>query len=123
MYACRRCNLVKSDQTIADPIRILQSEAVRVAPDGELVGENLELERLVLQLDLNSPLLKQWRVMWMRIVDLANERDKDLYYQLTGFPIDLPNLALLKPIRNSRPEGVEMSWYAKRERGLLPESY
>lgn len=59
----------------------------------------------------------------MRIVDLANERDVQLYQQLTGFPSDLPNLGRLRPPENSRPEGIALSWYAKQQRGQLPQSY
>ncbi len=61
--------------------------------------------------------------MWMRIVDLAQERDADLYQQLTGFPEDLPNLSRLRPPKNSRFGDVEISWYAKRQRGQLAETY
>ena len=59
----------------------------------------------------------------MRIVDLAKERDANLYGQLAGFPEDLPNLGRLRPPSNSRPDGIEVSWYAKRQRGQLPETY
>lgn len=61
--------------------------------------------------------------MWMRIVDLAEERDVSLYQQLTGLPDDLPNLSSLRPPKNTRPGGVEISWYAKRERGQLADAY
>ena len=98
-------------------------EAAVVLPDGVLASHRPEAKRLVQQLDLNSPQLKKWRVMWMRIVDLAQERDTELYQQLTGFPEDLPNLSHLRPPRNSRPDGVETSWYAKRQRGQRAETY
>ena len=123
VYACRRCNNVKQDQPIEDPLNLLSSDAVLVLPDGTLVSHRRDAERLIRQLDLDSPKLKSWRVMWMRIVHLAKERDTTLYHQLTSFPQDLPNLARLRPPRNSRPEGVELSWYAKRQRGQLPDSF
>jgi hypothetical protein len=123
VYSCRRCNSVKLDQPVDDPLTILSTEAVVVLPDGVVVSERPEAERLIQQLDLNSPKLKKWRVMWMRIVDLAQARDADLYRQLTGFPEELPNLSLLRPPRNSRPDGLEISWYAKRQRGQLAETY
>lgn len=75
------------------------------------------------QIDLNSPTLRRWRVMWKRIVDLANQRDVILYQQLTGFPEDLPDLGRLRPPSNSRPEGIEISWHAKQQTGQLPQSY
>lgn len=119
VYACRRCNCVKQDQSIDDPLTRLTSDAATVLADGVLVGRSRDTERLIVQLDLNSPKLRKWRVMWMRIVDLARERDQSLYRQLTGFPADLPNLSQLRPPINTRPEGVENSWLVKRERGWL----
>jgi hypothetical protein len=123
VYACRRCNAVKLDQPIDDPLTILSSDVVVVLPHGVLSSHRPDAKRLIQQIDLNSPMLRRWRVMWMRIVDLANQGDTALYQQLTGFPDDLPNLGRLRPPRNSRPEGVEISWYAKRQRGQLTESY
>ena len=67
--------------------------------------------------------MREWRVMWMRIVQLAAERDRALYLQLVGFPKELPDLESLRPPLNSRPEGVFDSCYAKRQRGDLPEAY
>lgn len=59
----------------------------------------------------------------MRIVELAKELDANLYEQLAGFPEDLPNLGRLRPPSNTRPHGIEVSWYAKRQRGQLPVCY
>ncbi|MCA9078519.1 MAG: HNH endonuclease [Planctomycetaceae bacterium] len=123
IYACRRCNSVKLDQPIDDPLKFLASDVVVVLPDGVLSSDSLDAKRLIGQIDLNSPALQRWRVMWMRIVDLAKERDSALHQQLTGFPEDLPDLGRLRPPSNSRPEGIEISWHAKQQRGQLPESY
>ena len=123
VYTCRRCNAVKRDRTVEDPLVVLSSDSVTVLPDGILRSDLPETNRLIRQLDLNSPRLVKWRVMWMRIVDLAKERNAELYHQLTTFPDDLPDIAKLRPPRNSQPEGIELSWYAKRDRGQLPQSY
>lgn len=61
--------------------------------------------------------------MWMRIVGLAKERDASLYSQLVGFPQGLPNLAFLRPPQNSKIDGIEGSWFARRARGELPGEY
>lgn len=123
IYACRRCNSVKRAQPVDDPLTFLSSGFIAALPDGSLFSENLYAKRIIEQIDLNSPRLRRWRVMWMRIVDLANEYDAHLYQQLTGFPQDLPNLGRLRPPSNSRPEGIATSWYAKQQTGQLPESY
>lgn len=123
VYSCRRCNQVKLDQRVTDPLTTLSSHCTTVLPDGRISSEHIETQRLIRQLDLNSPKLVKWRVMWMRIVDLAKERDSILYRQLTGFPEDLPNLSRMRPPNNSSPGGIEISWYAKRQRGQLPDLY
>ena len=123
VYACRRCNLVKLDQKVDDPLTSLSAGFTSVGPDGIIASSRAETQRLIQQLDLNSPKLQKWRVMWMRIVDLAKERDPVLYKQLTEFPEDLPNLSRLRPPSNTNPGGIEVSWHAKRQRGQLPDEY
>lgn len=124
VYACGRCNRVKLDQAVPDPFATLTAKQVWVHPDGTLRAETDEANRLILQLDLNSPRLVAWRLMWMRIVQLAAERDPELLEDLMGYPADLPNLVSLRPPEgNSRPQGIQESWLAQRERGQLPSTY
>jgi len=123
VYACRRCNAVKRDQTVADPFRLLRATLATTHPDGSLRPHDRDTERLIRQLDLNSPRLKAWRVMWMRIVALAKDCDTGLYFRLVGFPDDLPNLRKMRPPLNARKEGLEHCWFARRQRGNLPAAY
>jgi HNH endonuclease len=123
VYACRRCNAVKRDQTVADPLRLLRTTRTTLLPDGSLQAHDHDTQRLIRQLDLNSPKLKSWRVMWMRIVALAQASETGLYLQLVGFPDDLPDLRKLKPPLNTRKEGLEHCWFARRQRGDLPAEY
>ena len=116
VYACRRCNAVKRNQAVADPFRLLRSPFIDTLPDGSLQGLNRDALRLIRQLDLNSPRLKSWRVMWMRIVALARDCDEGLYRQLVGFPTELPNLSLLRPPSNTRKAGLENCWFAHAPR-------
>ena len=123
VYACRRCNAVKGGQTVDDPFFLLRSPSVTMLPDGSLQPHDTRAHQLIRQLDLNSPRLKSWRVMWMRIVHLAKDRDPGLYFQLVGFPQDLPDLKKRRPPQNLRKEGLEHCWFARRERGNLPAAY
>jgi len=123
VYACRRCNLVRLDHTVDDPFDLLHSENVATWPDGSLHARDGATRRLIRQLDLNSPRLRWWRMIWMRIVALAEEHEPDLYYQLVGFPDDLPDLRRLRPPRNHRQEDVGECWFAQRRRGELPDRY
>ena len=120
VYACRRCNAVKRDQTVDDPFVLLNSTTIAVLPDGLLHSSDVAALRLIRQLDLNSPRIKLWRLMWMRIVALAKERDTNLHNQLVGLPSDLPDLSRLRPPQNRRREGITQSWLAQRRRGELP---
>lgn len=123
VYACRHCNAVKLDQSVNDPWSLLRSPNLRVLSDGSVDSEVLEVNRLILQLDLNSPRMKEFRIMFMRIVDLAAKQDPWLYKKLTGFPEDLPDLSKLRPPKNSRKDGIWQSSYMRRERGELPPEY
>jgi hypothetical protein len=123
VYACRRCNAVKGDQTVADPFLLLRGNLVTMLPDGSLRPSDADTQRLIRQLDLNSPRLKSWRVMWTRIVALAKDRDTGLFFQLVGFPEDLPNLSKLRPPKNTRKESLDDCWFARRQRGFLPAAY
>ncbi|MGH7137987.1 MAG: HNH endonuclease signature motif containing protein [Pirellulales bacterium] len=124
LYACRVCNLRKGTGQVPDPSQVLTAEAARVYPDGTMVALSDEADEIVRYLCLNSPVWKRWRRMWIRIVELALERGADdLIQDLLGFPKDLPNLRLCRAPRNARPAGIEESYFARRERGELPEIF
>jgi hypothetical protein len=77
-----------------------------------------------MQLDLNSPKLVEWRIMWMRIADLARKKDPELLQRLIGFPNNLPDLQHLRPpAGNTRPTGIMESWAALAKQGKLPDHY
>jgi hypothetical protein len=124
VYSCRRCNAVKLDHEIADPFAVMTGVRVRTMPDGTLRGIDDAASRLIAQLDLNSPRLMEWRILWMRIADLARDRDPRLLQRLVGFPDDLPDLQRLRPpAGNSRPAGVAESWAVLANQGKLPACY
>ena len=124
VYSCRRCNSVKGTQEVSDPFPVMAGTRVATMPDGIVRGSDDAANRLILQLDLNSPRLVQWRVLWMRVIDLARERDQGLLQRLLGFPEDLPDLRRLRPpAGNSRPTGIEESWAALAGQGKLPDHY
>lgn len=124
VYACRRCNSVKSDLATADPFFVMCRERIAIKEDGALLGLDTEATRLILTLDLNSPRLVEWRVTWIRIIDLARERDPSLYHRLAGFPADLPDLERLRPPGgNARHDGIAKSWRALERCGKLPNLY
>ncbi len=122
LYACHTCNLLKGDKDLPDPSQVLTAEAARVNPDGSIEGRSPDARRLIAILGLDSDSYRRWRSVWMRNVELAEAYDKDHFRRMMGFPDDLPRLDQSPPV-NTRPEGVQQSWYAKRQRGELPEVY
>lgn len=124
VYACTRCNLAKSSQRVPDPLKVLTVENVRLLPGGVLEGHSDGARSLILKLDLNSPRMVSWRLIWMRIIELAQANDQTLHRQLMGFPDDLPDLARLRPPGgNTRPANVLRSHFARAARGELPATY
>lgn len=123
VYSCCRCNAIKGSQRIAEPFVGLCHDAVTILPDGNLQAHHQESRRLILQMDLNSPELVRWRLLWMRVVELAKQHEHDLYLQLVGFPSTLPDLSKLRPPRNRRASSVHWSWFALKQQGILPSIY
>lgn len=123
LYACRTCNLRKGAGLMPDPSLSMLQSALRIYPDGTILGMTDETEALIRALCLNSPIWKRCRRMWIRIVELAAEFDPELLVELLGFPDDLPNLKNCRAPRNARSEGIEDSFYARRQRGELPEIF
>jgi hypothetical protein len=54
---------------------------------------------------------------------LAEPEAAALFKSKFGFPDNLPDLRKNKPRRNSRPEGIRRSYYARRQRGRLLDTY
>lgn len=124
LYSCRCCNAAKSHQTVPDPTVVLTSGHVRVYPDGSIEGLSEEATRLIRKLGLDEEDYRFWRRIWIRNIELAQEYDEEYCALLMSFPENLPELARLRPPGgNSRPEGIEDSYFARRRRGELPETY
>jgi hypothetical protein len=115
---------VKLSHDIGDPSAMLSALRIKPMPDGTIEGDDAAAIRMIEALDLNSPRLVEWRIVWMRIVELASRSDRELLKQLIGFPSDLPQLRGLRPPGgNARPAGIAESWAALAERGELPDHY
>ena len=123
IYSCARCNSIKLDKSVPGPVSSLTVDQVRLLPHGRLQGITPLATSSILRLALNSPRLVEWRSTWIRIIQLAEERDPHLHRQLMKFPDDLPDLAKLRPPSNARPDGREESFFEKRKRGQLPTIY
>ncbi len=124
LYACASCNFAKGARVLPNPLTALWAGVVRVAGDGTIhADENSEAARLIDLLGLDCKDYTEFRKLWIDIVGLAREKP-ELYQRLMSYPQDLPNLRRLKPPHgNFRPTGVELTAFARRERGELPICY
>jgi hypothetical protein len=124
LYCCSTCNSTKGDLKVPDPTKALLEESVEVLGDGSIEASTPAAKRIIKLLDLNSPKHREFRLLWLDIVALARTYQPDLYKQLLSFPNDLPDLATLSPPDgNTRPKGVEASYFAQKKNGTLPEMY
>jgi len=74
-------------------------------------------------MQLDRPAYVARRRLLQRILAVAQTGDWVLYRTLLGFPNALPDLSRLRPPSNSKPGGVEQSFFAQRLRGQLAETY
>ena len=124
IYACASCNLVKLAVAIPDPLSAMVGTSVAVNADGKIVTSSHEAERIVELLDLNSDEEVETRARLSEMFEMLAELRADQFRAWMGYPADLPDLSGLKPPGgNTRPEGVEQSHFARKQRGDLPETY
>ena len=122
LYACTTCNIAKRDLEIPDPLTVLAG--AHVSENGRLHASHVDAQALIEILGLDNDEAVEFRMTWIGIVALAANSNPELYRKLMCFPEDLPDLERLKPPGgNTRPDGVNMCWYARRNRGELPETY
>jgi hypothetical protein len=129
VYACCSCNSSRRELPLPlDPVRDACAEHLRIAATGIAEPLTDAGHRLVELCHLNRPVLVEFRREFLQLLDLLNSLDDPravgALRSLLGFPQDLPDLARLRPPGgNSRPEGIQESSLAKRQRGELPPTY
>lgn len=123
LYACASCNAVKGKLKVPNPCECLLQGQVTVQEDGSITATTSNARKLITLLDLDAPDYRELRRLMIGILQLANVHDPELYQLLLSYPDDLPNLALLRPPGNVRPQGLEQSHFARRERDELPATY
>lgn len=124
LYACATCNIAKrAILGLPDPCSVAFADCVRIKEDGKVEALNNAGKSLVKNLRLNSDKNVQYRFRWMRVLAALQIQNPDLYREFMSFPDDLPDLRIKKPPQNSRPASVHDCFFARRERGELPETY
>jgi hypothetical protein len=123
LYACRKCNALKGDRIVPDPLGVLLESAVLTHENGRIEGLTDSARKLIDILRLDDDEHRRRRQLLQRIAALAEACNPSLHRLLMGFPPDLPDLSRLRPPKNLRPSGVANSYFARRESGQLPATY
>ena len=123
LYLCSACNNLKSTRSLLDPFTIPLGQCLQFHRNGTVEPLRLEGERIIEILELDDPKLIDFR--YRKIGGILSDAESDWrrFVQEMRFPNDLPDLTQDPPPHNSRAEGVSESWFAKRQRGELPEVY
>lgn len=123
LNVCRRCNLIKSRRLVLDPCQIAFGRCLTVQDDGTIKAVSEHGEILIELLRLDREDLTHFRRLVINTIRSLALHDRDTFIQWMGYPQNLPDLSKLKPPSNTKPEGVSDSFYARRCRGGLPETY
>jgi len=121
VYACARCNSYKQDNMVLNPCQVALADHVRINNDGSIDALTAEGYDYVQILGLDDPVIIDFRrrlLSTLKHLSLSDdpEAQKNVAEWL-DFPLDLPDLSRLRPQGNTRPEGIERSYYAMRMRG------
>ena len=129
VYACVACNARKQDAwPFLDPCAEPLNEHLQIRQDGTIEGRTVAGQRTIKILQLDRQELSHFRreLLELERIAAAHPRSQTTqrFRELMSFPDDLPDLALLRPPEgNGRSQGVGESYFAKRQQGILAESY
>jgi hypothetical protein len=82
--------------------------------EGHLIVETLRLD---------NEDYTHFRRLILGIIRSLAKHDRATLIMWMSYPDNLPDLSKLRPSNNSKPEGVNNSYYARRSREDLPETY
>jgi hypothetical protein len=123
IYLCHTCNITKSNKFAPDPSVVAFGKSVRVNDDGTIIALNKDGKRLIKIMGLDDKEHTQARHIIIRTVQILAVNDRNTYILWMRYPENLPDLNRLRPPSNTRPKGVEKSYFAMRARGELDEVY
>jgi hypothetical protein len=129
VYACLKCNSNKSDQgPVLDPCRTAYGNHLSVASDGTIRATSRDGRKLVRLVRLDREELTEFRGRVLRLAEAAERQPRSLLARellpaLLGFPSDMPDIRRLRPPTNRKPDSPNDCYFARRERGALPERY
>ncbi|MFO7901101.1 MAG: hypothetical protein ACQESR_23500 [Planctomycetota bacterium] len=129
LYTCCRCNAAKQGvMGILNPAEVPLAEHLEILSDGRIRGLTDQGWELIGVCQLARTKLTEFRRGIFEILgviqDLNEPARRQILQRYFGFPVNLPRLATLRPPGgNSRPQGIQSSFYERRCRGDLPPFY
>ncbi len=124
LYVCSSCNSLKSSHLVPNPCQVAFGRCLIVQVDGTIHALNEEGELLIEFLGLNDDDYIRWRQLVIgEVKSMYEAGDNEKLIMKLGYPKELDDLSKLKPVGNTKPEGINKSLYARRVRGELPEMY
>lgn len=123
LYVCRTCNLSKGNHVLPDPCGLALGKCLLVQSNGTIMALNDEGHLIVETLRLANEDYTHRRRLILGIIRSLAKHDRATLIMWMSYPDNLPDLSKLRPPNNSKPDGVVNSYYARRSRGGLPETY
>lgn len=106
-----------------DPCEIGLADCLRVHLDGRIEALNEHGELLIDVLALDEPPARARRRFVIGNVLSHAESNWKMFVEWMRYPDDLPDLTQFRPAHNDKPEGVDQSHFARKQRNELPEVY
>jgi hypothetical protein len=129
VYACHNCNKRKGKKRLPSPSAVAYGACMEVSMAGNTVGEIRALNdngvRLIDELSLDGTKITATRRTYIGTIRSLEKHDRPLFLVWMGFPQELPDLRNVRPqpISNSLSEGIEQSWFERKQRNDLPVIY
>lgn len=125
ILTCQWCNNRKLADSVPDPVAVAYGNCLQVEDaTGRVRALNEDGMILIRVLKLNSDEHVRTRSDRLRNLAIMARCAPDEWKRIMGFPEDLPNLRRKDPPEgNTRPEGIDESWYERKQRNDLPEVY
>lgn len=123
LYACRPCNIAKSNSALPDPCVVGYGKCLRVHRNGKVTALNDDGKLLIETLRLDNEDHTNFRALILATLRSLKKNDQPTYVLWMSYPQNLPDLGALRPNFNMRPNGVASSYYAQRASGRLPKIY
>lgn len=123
LYLCNRCNSAKRACGAIDPCVVVLREHLQINGDGTLTAKSKEGWLIINTFNLDySSVVDYRRRKIERLNRIEEQGDAWAIHEELAYPEDLPDLSERR-CKNTRPDGIERSYYALKAKGELEPTY